>query len=309
MFDKIAIVVGEIKANFNKQNYGMYDTSFSFVDASVFDNTGMNELSDGMGDLTSSNVDYPAMIFDGPFSTALETKTVKGLSEKEISKDEAVDYLKETVFKNRDVKVDYKNTTDGDVATYNFEVSVEGKDFMAQVSKRQGLLMTLSSYAEGGDPIMSAEQAQEMAKTFANNIGFENMDVVWKEVNMNVVYINLASVENNVIMYPDLVKVKVDLTSQEIIGFEANNYAFNHVDRNPEFVISEQEAESVLGFDYDILKTSKTVIRLDSGKEISAYEFIVERIDGTYFYYINAQNGEIAKTMKLVKIKDVEKLI
>jgi len=39
---EIFIVVGEIKANFNKQNYGMYDTSFNFVDASVFDNTGIN---------------------------------------------------------------------------------------------------------------------------------------------------------------------------------------------------------------------------------------------------------------------------
>ena len=38
-----------------------------------------------IGDLTDSEVEYPSMIFDGPFSTALETKQVKGLGEKEIS--------------------------------------------------------------------------------------------------------------------------------------------------------------------------------------------------------------------------------
>ena len=291
MFDKIGLVVGEIKSNFNNQADGMYDTNFNFVDAGIFDNTGMNELSAGMGDLTDSTIEYPSMIFDGPFSTALETKNVKGLPKEEVSKDQAYDYLKNTVYKNRkNVNISFANETDGDIATYN-------------------LLITISSYAEGGDAIMSEEQAVEMAKTFANNIGFENMNNVWKEVNENVAYINLAPIIDGVIMYPDLVKVKVDLTSQEIIGFEAVNYALNHIDRDVEFNALLEDAEKLLGFDYEILETNKAVIRLESGKEIEAYEFITERIDGVYFYYIDANNLQIAKTMKLVTIKNIEKLI
>ena len=310
MFDKIGLVVGEIKSNFNNQADGMYDTNFNFVDAGIFDNTGMNELSAGMGDLTDSTIEYPSMIFDGPFSTALETKNVKGLPKEEVSKDQAYDYLKNTVYKNRkNVNISFANETDGDIATYNFNVEIEGKDFNAQVSKRGSLLITISSYAEGGDAIMSEEQAVEMAKTFANNIGFENMNNVWKEVNENVAYINLAPIIDGVIMYPDLVKVKVDLTSQEIIGFEAVNYALNHIDRDVEFNALLEDAEKLLGFDYEILETNKAVIRLESGKEIEAYEFITERIDGVYFYYIDANNLQIAKTMKLVTIKNIEKLI
>jgi len=309
VFDKIGLVVGKIKSNFNKQNHGMYDTNFSFVDASVFDKTGMNELSDGMGDLTDSSVEYPAMIFDGPFSTALETKVIKGLPTAEITQEEAYNYLKNTVYKNREVKIDFERETLGDIETYDFKVEIDGKDYNVQVSKRGGLVMTISSYAEGGDPIMGGEQAREIAATFANNIGFENMQSVWLEINKNVAYINLAPVENDVIMYPDLVKVKVDLTSQEIIGFEALNYALNHVEREAYFNASENEAESLLGFDYNVLKTSKAVIRLDSGKEISAYEFITERIDGMYFYYVDANKLEIVKTMKLVEVENVQKLI
>lgn len=309
LFDKIALVVGQIKQNFNTQNEGMYDTSFNFVDASVFDDTGMNELSAGMGNMTSDSIEYPAMIFDGPFSTALETKQVKGLGVVEVSQQQATEYLKNKVYANRDVEVVFEKETDGDIATYDYDIKIDGKNFSAQVSKLGGLLMTISGYAEGGDPIMSKEQAVELAKTFANNIGFDSMDVVWQEVNKNLVYVNLASVKNDVIMYPDLVKVKVDLTSQEIVGFEAVNYALNHIERNPEFLTTQDEAESLLGFDYNVLKISKTVIRLDTGKEISAYEFIVERIDGVYFYYIDATSNEIAKTMKLVTVKDVEKLI
>jgi len=309
MFDKIALVVGKIKSNLNEQNYGMYDTGFNFVDASIFDNTGMNELSAGMGDLTDSSVEYPSMIFDGPFSTALETKEVNGLPKEEISKQQAKEYLQNVVYKNRNVKIKFERETSGDVATYDFLIEIEGKKFNAQVSKRGGLLITLSGYAEGGDAIMNGEQSTEMAKTFANNIGFENMESVWLEIHENVAYVNLAPKENGVIMYPDLVKVKVDMTSQEIIGFEALNYAFNHVDRNFEFNVSLQEAEKLLGFDYEIIKTEKTIIRLDTGKEVAAFEFMTERIDGMYFYYIDANQLQIVETMKLVNVQNVEKLI
>ena len=286
----------------------MYDTGFNFVDASVFDNTGMNELSTGLGDLTNASIEYPAMIFDGPFSTALETKVVKGLPKEEVSQDYAYNFIKNTVYKNRDVEVKFERETNGDIATYDYSVKLEGKDFDVQVSKRGGMLITISSYAEGGDPIINGEQAVEMAKTFANNVGFENMENVWLEIHENVAYVNLAPVENGVIMYPDLIKVKVDLTSQEIIGFESVNYALNHINREVEFNVLERDAESLLGFDYNILKISKAVIRLDSGKEIEVYEFQTERIDGMYFYYIDANKLEIAKTMKLVQINKVQKL-
>ena len=310
VFDKIGIVVGKIKANFNEQNYGMHDANYNFVDASIFDNTGMNELSVGMGDLTDASIEYPAMIFDGPFSTALETSEVKGLPMDESTKEQAEDYLNNIVYKNRkDVEISFERETEGDIATYDFLVEVEGKRFNAQVSKRGTKLITLSGYAEAGDAIMSGEQALEMSKAFANNIGFESMDSVWIEMHENVAYINLAPVIDNVIMYPDLVKIKIDLTAQEIIGFESVNYALNHVDRSVVFNASEKDVESLLGFDYNILKTSKAVIRLDSGKEAAVYEFITERIDGMYFYYIDANNPEVLKTMKLVTVKDVEKLI
>lgn len=309
MFDKIGLVIGEIKQNFNRQNQGMYDSSFNFIDASVFDNTGMNELSAGMGDLTNANIDYPAMIFDGPFSTALETKEVKGLTGEIVTQEQAYTYLKDVVYKKRKANITLIRKTEGTISTYDFNVELDGKDYDTQVSQKGCLLITVSSYAESGDAIIGKEQAVELATNFANNIGFENMQSVWLETHDNVAYINLAPVVENVIMYPDLVKVKVDLTSQEIIGFEAVNYALNHIDRKFDFVLSKDEAEQKLGFDYEIISSSNAIIKLDSGTEISCYEFFVERIDGFYYYYINSQNGEISKVMKLVTIKDVQKLI
>jgi len=310
IFDKIGLVVGRIKENFNIQTESMVNGGFNFIDASVFDAKGMNELSLGMGDLTGSAIDYPVMIFDGPFSAALENKEIKGLSEKEISKEDAQKYLKEIVYNNRDdVEILFDKETNGDINTFDFNVKVDSKKFIAQVSKRGGLLITLSGYAEAGDAILNKDESIKTAEKFANRIGFENMRAVWTEINENVAYINLAPIENGIIMYPDLVKVKVDLTAKEIVGFESLNYAYNHVNRDFEFNLTEKDVEDVLGFDYKIIKTSKAIIKLDGGNEIATYEFVTERIDGVYFYYINANTKEISKTLKLVTVEDVEKLI
>lgn len=309
LFEKIALVLAELKANFNKQNYGMYDTGFNFIDAGVFNASGMNELTTSMGQLGSEEVEYPSMIFDGPFSTALETKEVKGLPKKEIIQDEAKKYLKDTVYSGQKVEITYDRTTEGTITTYDFTIKTETNTAFAQVSKRGGLLISLSAYAEGGDPILSVEQAQEIAKNFVNNIGFENMRPVWREEKQNVLYVNLAPVVNDVVYYPDLVKVKVNLTSQEVIGVEATNYALNHVGRNPQFNTSIDQAEDLLGFDFEILSARKSVIRLDSGIEVACYELFVERIDGTFFYYVDANTNQIAKVMKLVEVKGSQKLI
>ena len=172
----------------------------------------------------------------------------------------------------------------------DFDITVDEKEFDVQISKIGCLLITASSYAEGADAIISKEQAVELAQNFANNIGFENMSSVWAEVKFNVAYINLAPIENGIIMYPDLVKVKVDLTSQEIIGFEAVNYAFNHVERNFEFVLSEGDAKEKLGFDYEIISTITKI-----GKKYENHPAVVHTILGYVDYLEHEGSGRSRK--------------
>ena len=309
LIDKAEQALSIIKSKLNTHNDMVKKGEYEFITNGIFNSEGVTQFSNSIGDLTSNEVDYPTMIFDGPFSAALENKEIKGLSEVEVSQEEAYEYLKNTVYKNDDVQINFVTETSGDFDTYDFEIIKNKITYTAQVSKRQGLLLNLCGYAEKEDANISSEQAQQMAINFAKKAGFGDLVAVWVEVNENVAYINLAPTQDGVILYPDLVKVKVDLASQQIIGFEAVNYAFNHTQREPEFNLTTSECEEVLGFDYNILKTSKTVIRLDGGREISAYEFMCERIDGIYFYYIDANTGEVARTMKLVSVEGVEKLV
>ena len=300
LVDKAEYALSIIKSKLNTHNDMVRQGDYEFISVSVFNDEGVTQFSNSIGDLTANEVDYPTMIFDGPFSESLESKQIRGLSKEEISKEQAEEYLKNKVYQSEDVEITYLNETAGDFVTYDFKIVKHNNEYMAQVSKRGGLLLALMGYATTNEPNISSEKAQEIAIEFSKRAGFDEMVATWLEVKDNVAYINLAPTQDDAILYPDLVKVKVDMYSQNIIGFEAKNYAFNHVARQFETSISLAEAEKQLGFDYIILNTRKAIIALENDIEVATYEFACERINGLYYYYIDANSGELVQILKVV---------
>ncbi len=309
LVDKAEYALSIIKSKLNTHNDMVRKGDYEFISASVFNSKGVTEFSNSIGDLTATEVDYPTMIFDGPFSDSLENKRILGLSEQEITKEQAQDYLQNVVYKNQEVNIKFVNETSGDFVTYDFEIEIENSTYTAQVTKRQGLLLTLCGYAESGEPSISTEKTQDLAIEFAKNAGFGDLIVTWLETRDNVAYINLAPTQNDVVLYPDLVKVKVDMYSQRIIGFEAKNYAFNHIERTFNFSKTLQETEQKLGFDYIVLNTRKAIIALENDIEVAVYEFACERIGGLFYYYVDANTGEIVQILKVVDSNGVPLLI
>ena len=300
LVDKAEYALSIIKSKLNTHNELVRKGDYEFINVGVFDDEGVTQFSSSIGDLTANEVDYPTMIFDGPFSASLENKKINGLSEQEITQEEALDYVKNTVYKDQDVGVSYLRETNGDFVTYDFKIVKDDVEYYAQVTKRQGLLLTLSGYAITEEPNISSEKAQELAKSFANQVGFGELTTTWVEVKDNVAYINLAPTQEGVVLYPDLVKVKVDMYTQNIIGFEAKNYAFNHVERTFTTSITLEQAEKELGFDYVVLNTRKAIIALENDIEVAVYEFACERIGGLYYYYVDANTGNIVEILKVV---------
>jgi len=300
LVDKAEYALSIIKSKLNTHNDMVRRGDYEFITVGVFDDEGVTQFSNSIGDLTANEVDYPTMIFDGPFSAALENKQIKGLSNEEITQEQAYDYLKKIVYEGQDVDIEYLQETNGDFATFDYKIEKDGVDYWAQVTKRQGLLLTLSGYAPTQEPNISSEKAQELAQEFAKQVGFGELTTTWLEVKDNIAYINLAPTQDDVVLYPDLVKVKVDMYSQNIIGLEAKNYAYNHVERNFKTSITLQDAEKELGFDYVVLNTRKAIIALDNDVEVAVYEFACERINGLYYYYIDANTGKLVEILKVV---------
>ena len=146
------------------------------------------------------------------------------------------------------------------------------------------------------------QQAIEIAQNFAKQTGITETKCVWKDIISNDAYINLAPVQNGVILYPDLIKVKVDLFSGNVIGFEASSYYINHTQRNltPAKVDSAQ-AQQKVPQGYLIKNTRLCLAPLEYNREVLCYEIMCTQNGETYYFYINANSGAIENILKTVE--------
>ena len=189
-----------------------------------------NAFSNQMLRIKDVDVEYPTMIYDGPFSDSVINKAVKGLKGGDVSEETAKQNLLKIFTSLSEEDVEYQGDLNGRFETYNFSCkNSEGNEFMyVQMTKKGGLLLTATSYADHNAEEISVDTAKEVALKFASRAGIENAKVVWSDEIAGNAYINIAPVENGYILYPDLVKVKIDLANGDVLGYEATGYYTNH---------------------------------------------------------------------------------
>ena len=107
----------------------------------------------------------------------------------------------------------------------------------------------------------------------------------------NEAYFNLAPVQNGIILYPDLVKVKIALDDGTLLGVEASGYCANNRERNLSALISKKTALSLVSKKLDIKSVRLAVIPDDAGREWLCYEVNGQYEDLDYFVYVDAING------------------
>ena len=105
--------------------------------------------------------------------------------------------------------------------------------------------------------------------------------------------INYAYSQNGVIMYPDLIKLKVALDDGKVLGIETTGYLSNHIKRDISKVkITKEKAKEKLNKNLNIQSEILAVIPTEWKSEILCYEFKGKIEETEYLVYINAENGE-----------------
>ncbi len=256
------------------------------------------------------SVEYPTMIYDGPFSDSTNSYVVRGLKGEEVDKSSAYNSVVKC-FKNIS-SLDYAGEINSNFETINFELkTTDDHNLFVQVSKIGGHILTVSGYHEGGlKNEISPEEGEKIALDFAKTNGISSVEVVWSEVVENEAYFNIAPVQKGIILYPDLVKVKVDLASGTVVGYDATSYFINHVERNlnGEF-ISPTKAKESLPDGFESGDGRLVVAPLDYGREVICFEFESERDGEIYYFYINAASGKLENILKVISTTDGAKLM
>ena len=296
--EKIYDNVVSMKRALNTMSKEMWD-GYNITNASFELDGDYNIFTSDLSNMNSSDIEYPTMIYDGPFSDSQIKKDVKGLNFSNISKEEGIKMLSDIMLSVPQDEIVYVGEGNGNFQTYNYSFNDDGG--YAQLSIKGGKLITLSMLDESSSKKIELESAKQIALDFAKLAGFNSMQVVWSDIVGDDAYINLAPVQNGIILYPDLVKAKVDLSNGNILGFEATSYFLNHTNRNIGKVgISKEEAESKVCSKLTIKDVRLALIPLDY-EEILCYEFVCVMNGSDYYVYVNAQNGNEENILKVIE--------
>ena len=260
----------------------------------------LESFASAFSTFSEPDFNYPEMIYDGPFSDALETRVAKGLEgQKEITEEEGAAIISKLF--DGATEISHIGRFEGHIPTENYSFTYVGHPAYVQLSVRGGKVVnfTLSSTTDEVDTAVS--EAGQIAIDFAEKLGFQNMQVVWSATAHGHTYVNLAPVVEGIILYPDLVKVKID--GDKVVGFDSAHHAYNHRDRHlPKPAIGEDEARKNLSV--TPIRSGRLALIPDGGeKETLCYEYECEA-EGTYFIYIDALTG--AETEILYVIDDVD---
>ena len=275
-------------------------TNYSFSD--LENATNKDVLLESLNELQNLSVQYPELIYDGPFSDGLDQREIKGLSNNVVSFDEAKENFVK-IFKDYSFsKIENAGKTEGDIVCYNIEATYSGERLYAQVSERDGKLIMFSYAGSCESVVIERETAIENAQAFLENMGLTNMKEVWFNLANNVYTINFASEQNGVILYPDLIKVRVCAETGKVIGVEAKTYYTNHTKRTiGKASASEIDAKNQVYEGIEIETSRLCVVPFGMSSEKLCYEFSGELEGQTYYVYIDANTLHQVEMFKVIE--------
>lgn len=277
------------------------ERDYSILDASISLDGDNNLLAENLASLKKQNVEYPTMIYDGPFSDSVTNEEVKGLKGNVVARQEAKERLLK-IFKDA-TSVEDEGETNGRFETYNFRLkNSSGEMLFVQSTKIGGYILTVSGAGTNGDDYLDRAGAKEVALAFAKENGIEGANVVWSDNIQNDIYFNIAPSQNGIILYPDLVKVKVNLTSGTVVGYDATSYFTNHKARTLEGgSLSLSTAKGKVPSTFEIISARKVLAPLDYNREVVCVEVEAGNDGQTYYFYFNVENGNNENVLKVIE--------
>lgn len=264
--------------------------------------TALAQQVDNLSGASFSNLDknfgeYEGLIYDGAYSDHIESAEKKGLTGNEISEEEAKNIVKEFVGNERIEAINSNGLIEnGNIVVYDFSIKIKDGDnnnpMNISISKTGGHIILMNYNREIAEEKMSQEEANNKGKEFLESRNFANMKETYYLKQGNAVTINYAYEQNGVVVYPDLIKLKIALDNGEILGIETSGYLNNHEERNiPAAKISEGEAKQKLNKNLEITSSGLAIIPTEWKTEIFCYEFKGKVNDKDFIVYINAENG------------------
>lgn len=247
---------------------------------------------------------YSGLIYDGAFSEHMTNSQKKGLTGDEIDEGTAKTKAQEFIGNSNIENITNLGLSqNANIACYDFSIETHyNENIFISVSQKGGHIVSMNSNREVNSEILSYDEANSKAKDFLNSRNFPNMKETYYLKQNGILTINYAYLQNDVVIYPDLIKVKVALDNGEILGLESTGFLNNHTNRSiGNIKISKEDAKKSINKDIEIMSEEMAIIPTKWQTEILCYEFKGKVDNSEFLVYINVENG---KTEDILVIKN-----
>ncbi len=277
--------------------------------------TGLDEFNSHFAEIADSLVDgsiqYPSLIYDGAFSDSLEERQPKSLSGEDIDPEKQQDNIAKILCDYKIKSVKYTGESDNGFTAYVYDVTLEdGSNVYLQLAKKGGSIVMWDKQFDSQQPTLSVEEGVVLAEQYMQKQGYENVKGVYACVTDSVLYVNICYVENDIVIYPDMIKIKVSLDDGKIIGFEGLNYIYNHTERSLETpAVTEGEVRNMDFGGLEVQSVRLALIPLDNGKETLTYEVYGKVGNYAYYVFIDAKTGKAVEVLQVIDSDEGELLM
>ena len=262
------------------------------------------------GNMEDQFSDYPSLIYDGPFSDNVVEGKPKGLEGEDISLEKAKEKAKKFLGEDNIGKIVETSSGKGKIHTFGLEAipkdNDRSKSINIDITKKGGYVLWMLDPREIPEKKLTDKQASDKAQKFLKDQGFGELTETYFLKNDNTTTITYIGVsKDGVLIYPDLLKVKVALDNGEIVGFDAYPYLMSHSKRDiPKPKLTEEEARKKISQRLKVERVKLAIIPMPGNKEQLCYEFKGKYNKFDYFVYINAEAGEEEDMLRIIKDED-----
>lgn len=242
---------------------------------------------------------YPALIYDGPFSDHMTQKTSEMTSKAQtISVDEAKQMAAQYLYVDPNT-LTHTNDTEGNLPTYNFNT----ESTRISVTKQGGYLSSFMNARPIDTITLQLEEAKQRAKQYLSSIYQEEFAETYYVIYNNICTIQYAYSKDHVVYYSDLIKVSVAMDTGKIVEYHANHFLMNHKDRQVQTpVISELSASQQVSDNLTIESARMAVIPTTRDEEPLCYEFLCRgQNNEQVLVYINSETGMEEQILILIE--------
>lgn len=259
-------------------------------------------------DIQKQVTQYPALIYDGPFSDNVLEVEPKVKNLQVVSKEEAEGIIAKFFGNDKIDKIELRDNSGQQtrIEAYSFNVKLKGyedKDgVVCEVSKNGGKIVYILDNRNLSNPTIDAEKAAEVGAETLKNMGYKDMSPSYKLTYEDSIVVNYIYEKDQVAVYTDQIKLKIALDDGSIIGMESEKYLVAHDENRiiPQVKITEEQAKTKVSPRLELKGTKLAIIPTETDKEILCYEFSGVYKDEAFIVYINAETGDPQRILKII---------